>query len=145
MDRNWLPATQSSNQSRSCIRIVGLALGGWLLSQMEVAGGVFAAKATKIAHRRAMNFRKLVYVGDLVSVYATLVRIGRTLGWIDDQGKPQAIARDGAPVTAWVSRPCLHGEAKAWGQVHRNRHYRIAARASHAQLSVGDEWKFAYR
>ena len=26
----------------------------------------------------AMNFRKAVYVGDLVSVYANLVRVGRT-------------------------------------------------------------------
>src|ERR1044072_1504025 len=60
----------------------GDIFGGWLLSQMDLGGGVFASK---IANSRtvtvaieAMNFRKPVFVGDLVSVYANLVRIGRT-------------------------------------------------------------------
>src|ERR1700742_3802875 len=60
----------------------GDIFGGWLLSQMDGGGGVFASK---IANSRpvtvaveAMNFRKAVYVGDLVSVYANLVRVGRT-------------------------------------------------------------------
>src|SRR6476469_1124195 len=60
----------------------GDIFGGWLLSQMDVGGGVFASK---VAHSRtvtvaieAMNFRKAVYVGDLVSVYANLVGVGRT-------------------------------------------------------------------
>jgi acyl-CoA thioesterase YciA len=69
----------------------------------------------------AMNFRKPVYVGDLVSVHANLVRIGKTSitahleAWvlrrkemqsilvtdgnftyvaIDDQGHPQAVQHD---------------------------------------------------
>jgi len=73
-----------------------------------------------------MNFRKPVYVGDLVSVHATLVRIGRTSvtvrleAWvlrrkemqsilvtdgnftyvsIDDHGHPQIIAQDQAPIS----------------------------------------------
>ncbi len=72
-----------------------------------------------------MNFRKPVFVGDLVSVHANLVRVGRTSvtvhleAWvlrrremqsilvtdgnftyvsIDDQGHPQQIKRDGAPI-----------------------------------------------
>jgi acyl-CoA thioesterase YciA len=107
----------------------GDIFGGWLLSQMDIGGGVFASK---IANSRtvtvaidAMNFRKAVYVGDLVSVHANLVRIGRTSitvhleAWslrredrrsilvtdgnftyvsIDEQGHPQVIQRDGAPV-----------------------------------------------
>ena len=74
-----------------------------------------------------MNFRKPVYVGDLVSVHASLVRIGRTSvtvrleAWvlrrkemqsilvtdgnftyvsIDDHGHPQIIAQDQAPFPA---------------------------------------------
>jgi len=74
-----------------------------------------------------MNFRKPVYVGDLVSVHADLVRIGKTSitvhleAWvvrrkemqailvtdgnftyvaIDDQGHPQAIQHDQPPVCA---------------------------------------------
>ena len=74
-----------------CIRAVAMPadtnangdiFGGWLLSQMDVGGGVFAAKVAKsrtvTVAIEAMNFRKAVYVGDLVSVHANLVRIGRT-------------------------------------------------------------------
>src|ERR1700744_3196468 len=73
-----------------CIRMLAMPadanangdiFGGWLLSQMDLGGGVFASK---IANSRtvtvaieAMNFRKPVFVGDLVSVHANLVRVGR--------------------------------------------------------------------
>ena len=60
----------------------GDIFGGWLLSQMDVGGGVFASKVAKsrtvTVAIDAMNFRKAVYVGDLVSVHANLVRVGRT-------------------------------------------------------------------
>ena len=49
---------------------------------MDIGGGVFASKIAKsrtvTVAIEAMNFRKAVYVGDLVSVYANLVRVGRT-------------------------------------------------------------------
>ena len=103
----------------------GDIFGGWLLSQMDVGGGVFASKVAKsrtvTVAIEAMNFRKAVYVGDLVSVHANLVRVGRTSmtvhleAWvlrrkasepilvtdgnftyvtIDDNGRPQAIQQD---------------------------------------------------
>jgi len=109
----------------------GDIFGGWLLSQMDIGGGVFASKIAKsrtvTVAIEAMNFRKAVYVGDLVSVHANLVRIGRTSitvhleAWslrrqdrqsilvtdgnftyvsIDEQGHPQTIAREGAPIIA---------------------------------------------
>jgi acyl-CoA thioesterase YciA len=109
----------------------GDIFGGWLLSQMDIAGGVAASKIAKsrtvTVSIDAMNFRKAVYVGDLVSVHANLVRVGRTSmtlhleAWvvrrkemqpilvtdgnftyvaIDEDGKPQPIPRDGAPVSA---------------------------------------------
>src|ERR1700752_1035684 len=109
----------------------GDIFGGWLLSQMDIGGGVYAAKITKTRNVTvaidAINFRKPVNVGDLVSVHAKLVRIGRSSitvhleAWvirrkeikpilvtdgnftyvaIDDDGKPQAIPRDGAPISA---------------------------------------------
>jgi len=60
----------------------GDIFGGWLLSQMDIGGGVFASKLAKsrtvTVAIEAMNFRKPVYVGDLVSVHANLVRIGKT-------------------------------------------------------------------
>lgn len=109
----------------------GDIFGGWLLSQMDIGGGVFASKLAKsrtvTVAIEAMNFRKPVYVGDLVSVHATLVKIGRTSitvhieAWvlrrkemqsilvtdgnftyvsIDDQGHPQAIKHDPPPILA---------------------------------------------
>jgi acyl-CoA thioesterase YciA len=105
----------------------GDIFGGWLLSQMDVGGGVFASKLVKsrtvTVAIEAMTFRKPVYVGDLVSVHATLVRLGRTSitvhleAWvlrrredhsilategnftyvsIDDQGRPQPVQRSNA-------------------------------------------------
>jgi acyl-CoA thioesterase YciA len=72
----------------------GDIFGGWLLSQMDVAGGIRAAKAarsrTVTVSIEAMTFRKPVYVGDVVSVYCSVARIGRTSVTIR--------------VEAWVSR-----------------------------------------
>jgi acyl-CoA thioesterase YciA len=107
----------------------GDIFGGWLLSQMDVGGGVFASKVaqsrTVTVAIEAMNFRKAVYVGDLVSVYANLVRVGRTSmtvhleAWalrrrelqpilvtdgnftyvsIDDDGRPREIQIDDLPI-----------------------------------------------
>jgi acyl-CoA thioesterase YciA len=60
----------------------GDIFGGWLLSQMDIAGG---AVAVARAHGRcatiavdAMTFHKPVFVGDVVSVYAEVAQIGRT-------------------------------------------------------------------
>jgi acyl-CoA thioesterase YciA len=109
----------------------GDIFGGWLLSQMDIGGGVAASKIAKTrtvtVSIEAMNFRKPVYVGDLVSVHANLVRVGRTSitihleAWvlrrkemkpilvtdgnftyvaIDEQGRPQVIPRGEATVSA---------------------------------------------
>ena len=109
----------------------GDIFGGWLLSQMDIGGGIFTSR---VANSRtvtvaidAMNFRKPVFVGDVVSVHANLVRVGKTSitvrleAWvmrrketnsilvtdgnftyvsIDDQGHPQAIGEGGAPILA---------------------------------------------
>lgn len=109
----------------------GDIFGGWLLSQMDVGGGIFASKLAKsrtvTVAIEAMNFRKPVYVGDLVSVHANLVKIGRTSvtvhleAWvlrrremqpilvtdgnftyvsIDEEGHPQAVQHDDPPIPA---------------------------------------------
>ncbi len=60
----------------------GDIFGGWLLSQMDLAGSIFAYKTTQSRNVTvaidAMTFRKPVFVGDVVSVYASTVRVGRT-------------------------------------------------------------------
>jgi acyl-CoA thioesterase YciA len=98
---------------------------------MDIGGGIFASKIAKsrtvTVAIEAMNFRKPVYVGDLVSVHANLVKVGRTSvtvhleAWIqrrkelgsilvtdgnftyvsiDDQGHPQAIQQGEPPIPA---------------------------------------------
>src|ERR1700758_2569947 len=134
------PVAESEPCGDLCIRTLAMPadtnqngdiFGGWLLAQMDVGGGVFASKIAKsrtvTVAIEAMNFRKPVFVGDVVSVHANLVRVGKTSitvrleAWvtrrketqsilvtdgnftyvsIDEQGRPQAIQRDDAPVTA---------------------------------------------
>src|SRR3954470_5055629 len=60
----------------------GDIFGGWLLGQMDIAGGIFAAKTangrTATVAVDGMTFRKPVYVGDVMCIYIALERIGRT-------------------------------------------------------------------
>ncbi len=65
----------------------GDIFGGWLMSQMDMAAGLVASRH---AHGRAvtiavesMKFHAPVAVGDEVSVYADLVKVGRTSMTID--------------------------------------------------------------
>ena len=134
------PNTETEPNGDLCIRTLAMPadtnqngdiFGGWLLSQMDLGGGVFASKTAKsrtvTVAIEAMNFRKPVYVGDLVSVHASLVRVGKTSitvhleAWvqrrkethsilvtdgnftyvsIDDQGHPQMIPQAEAPIPA---------------------------------------------
>lgn len=60
----------------------GDIFGGWIMSQMDMAAGLLAARhsrgrAVTIAVE-AMQFHAPVLVGDEVSVYAHLVKVGRT-------------------------------------------------------------------
>ena len=60
----------------------GDIFGGWLMSQMDLAAGIVA---TRHAHGRcatvcvdAIKFQRPVHVGDEVSLYASLLAVGRT-------------------------------------------------------------------
>lgn len=60
----------------------GDIFGGWLLSQMDLAGGVVARQTargrTATVAIDSMVFYKPVHVGDLVSCYARVTKTGRT-------------------------------------------------------------------
>jgi acyl-CoA thioesterase YciA len=60
----------------------GDIFGGWVLAQMDLAAGIVASQRAQgrvaTAALDGMSFHKPVYVGDLVSCYASVVRIGRT-------------------------------------------------------------------
>ncbi len=60
----------------------GDIFGGWLLAQMDIAGGVVAferadGRVATVAID-AMTFHAPVFVGDVVSCHAEVVRVGRT-------------------------------------------------------------------
>jgi acyl-CoA thioesterase YciA len=60
----------------------GDIFGGWILSQMDLAGGAtaFARANGRVATVAidAISFHDPVFVGDLVSCYTRIVRVGRT-------------------------------------------------------------------
>lgn len=60
----------------------GDIFGGWLVAQMDLAGGNVASVRTKgrvvTVAIDSLSFHKPVYVGDEVSCYAEVIRIGHT-------------------------------------------------------------------
>ena len=60
----------------------GDIFGGWVLSQMDIAGGTVARKAAngRVATVAvdAMTFHLPVFVGDIVCCYGDVLRVGRT-------------------------------------------------------------------
>jgi acyl-CoA thioesterase YciA len=84
-------AFNTSPQSELALRSVAMPMfanphgdifGGWLLSQMDVAGGTVASRRAKgrvvTIAITAMTFHRRVFVGDEVSCYAQVVKTGRT-------------------------------------------------------------------
>lgn len=65
----------------------GDIFGGWIMSQVDIAGGIRAARR---AHGRvatvavnAFTFKKPVYVADVVSFYTRIVKVGTTSITVD--------------------------------------------------------------
>ena len=65
----------------------GDIFGGWIMSQVDIAGGVCALR---VARGRVVTvavnsfvFKQAVLIGDLVSFYAKVVRVGRTSITVD--------------------------------------------------------------
>ncbi len=60
----------------------GDIFGGWVLSQMDIAGGILASERARgrvaTVAVNAMTFHQPIRVGDLVSIYGRVERVGRT-------------------------------------------------------------------
>jgi acyl-CoA thioesterase YciA len=60
----------------------GDIFGGWVLSQMDIAGGLCAGQRAQgrvaTVAIEAMNFIKPVHIGDVLCVYTSIDREGRT-------------------------------------------------------------------
>jgi acyl-CoA thioesterase YciA len=65
----------------------GDIFGGWLVSKMDLAAGVMAKRVTGgravTVSIHTMNFLKPVHMGNLVSCYVKLAKIGKTSVTID--------------------------------------------------------------
>jgi acyl-CoA thioesterase YciA len=66
----------------SDLNMSGNIFGGWILAQMDVAGGITAARRAggRVATVaiEAMSFHKPIFVGDVISCYTEITREGRT-------------------------------------------------------------------
>ncbi|MEM8812868.1 MAG: acyl-CoA thioesterase [Pseudomonadota bacterium] len=64
------------------VNVNGDIFGGWVVSQMDLAGGIVAAGRAKgrvaTVAIETMHFIRPVNVGDVVCVYADIERVGRT-------------------------------------------------------------------
>ncbi len=60
----------------------GDIFGGWLVSQMDIAGGIFAQKIAKgrivTIAINSITFKLPVFNGDILSCYVDLIKRGRT-------------------------------------------------------------------
>jgi acyl-CoA thioesterase YciA len=65
----------------------GDIFGGWIMSQVDIAGGILAARRARgrvaTVAVNAFTFKKPVYVADVVSFYTRLVKVGTTSITVD--------------------------------------------------------------
>ena len=75
-----VPMPADSNMS-------GDIFGGWVMSQVDIAGGVVAARRARgrvaTVAVNSFVFKEPVMIGDVVSFYARISRVGRTSIAID--------------------------------------------------------------
>jgi len=66
---------------------VGDIFGGWIMAQVDIAGSIPAIRRARgrvaTVAVNAFSFKQPVFVGDLVSLYADIVRVGRTSITVD--------------------------------------------------------------
>jgi len=60
----------------------GDIFGGWIMAQVDIAGGVLAARHARgrvaTVAVNAFVFKQPVFIGDVLSFYADIVRVGNT-------------------------------------------------------------------
>ncbi|WP_374764860.1 acyl-CoA thioesterase [Yunchengibacter salinarum] len=71
----------------SDLNVNGNIFGGWVLSQMDIAGGIVAGARARgpvaTVAVEAMKFHRPIELGDVVSVYTDIARVGRTSITVD--------------------------------------------------------------
>ncbi len=76
----------------------GDIFGGWIMAQVDVAGGVIAARRARgrvaTVAVNSFTFKHPVHVGDLVTFYAEIARVGSTSVTVDVEVYAQRDPRD---------------------------------------------------
>jgi acyl-CoA thioesterase YciA len=64
------------------VNIHGDVFGGWIMAQVDIAGGVAAGQRARgrvaTVAVNAFQFKQPVFMGDLLSFYAEVVKVGNT-------------------------------------------------------------------
>ena len=81
----------SEPKGKLCLQVVampadtnpsGYIFGGWLLSQMDIAGGIFCRSIVKgrvvTVSINSTEFKTPVYIGDTLFLYVFLIKTGKT-------------------------------------------------------------------
>ncbi len=103
------------------VNAAGDVFGGWVMAQVDVAGGVAAMRRASgrvaTVAVNAFQFRQPISVGDVVSFYADVIRVGRTSITVDVQVYAERHPED--PITVKVTEATLtyvaldrHGEKR---------------------------------
>ena len=70
-----MPMPADANQN-------GDIFGGWIMAQVDIAGGVLAARHARgrvaTVAVNSFQFKQPVFIGDVVSFYAEITRVGTT-------------------------------------------------------------------
>jgi acyl-CoA thioesterase YciA len=87
----------------------GDIFGGWVMSQVDIAGGILAARRARgrvaTVAVNAFVFKQPVFVGDVLSFYAGITHVGRTSVTVDVQ--VYAERNPGKMICVKVTEACL--------------------------------------
>jgi acyl-CoA thioesterase YciA len=87
----------------------GDIFGGWVMSQVDIAGGVLAARRARCRVAtvavKSFVFKQPVLVGDVVSFYSEITHVGRTSVTVDVQVYAQR--NPGKMICVKVTEACL--------------------------------------
>jgi len=76
----------------------GDIFGGWIMAQVDIAGGVMAARHARgrvaTVAVNSFTFKQPVFVGDLVTFYAEVTRVGTTSITVDVEVYAQRNPKD---------------------------------------------------
>lgn len=109
-----IPMTELDEQ-KLAIRVIAMPadtnpsgdiFGGWLMSQVDLAGGVIAGQRSRgravTVAVNSFEFKQPVYVGDLVSFYGHVTKVGNTSITVNIEAYAQrrSSSEEGVKVTA---------------------------------------------